>query len=73
MLMGKHEENGLVESNESCSDIEGLHVQTLDTIDQVNHDEIDRSMFGVIAGRVIEDESHRTVAAEWMTPCNELF
>jgi len=73
MLMGKHEENGLAKSNESSSDIGGWHVQTLDAIDQINHDEIDRSTVVVVTGKVIADESHPTVAAEWMTPCNELF
>jgi hypothetical protein len=62
-----------VQPSEPCSGTESGHAQTLDARDQLIQDQIDRRMVFVVADKVIEDKSHRKMAGEWMTPCNELF
>jgi hypothetical protein len=70
----KHpEQNGRVQPGESCSGTERWYVQTGEASDLPDQYKIDSRMVGLVTGSVIAEESHPIVAAEWMTPCNELF
>jgi hypothetical protein len=72
MHKGQQEQNRLVHPSEGRSGTEGWHAQTRYASDQPDQHEIDGCMV-VNTDKVTGDERHTIVAAEWMTPCNELF